>query len=502
MHAVTLGLGANLGDRLRCLQAAVDLLADGGVRTVASSRVWETEPVGGPPDQPPYLNAVIRDGDRSRPERSARRSCNHVEAELGRTRDVRWGPRTIDIDVLLFDDLVVDEPGAHDPASADDRALVRGAAAVGARPRSRARGRDAGSSTSPWMARARDRTPRRWSCHERRKICLRCDWSGETRSKNCPACGTELFVSEPREKARRVTRQPGPRRRSANLPTPTEETPSARPSARRARARSRGWITSALVGVIVAGAFVFITAHTPAATTATPTGSVSGLNGTLIYAAQDPQGWVLWMWDLQTGRVAPGPQVERPTSLVDASSVSPGWVGVTSRGHRQVASILHFLTPESRPIPDRCRRPRHVVIRRPGHHLAPGRGPDGWLPPARRDRQPCGVVRHLRCPVRRDDVRAPDHDRAERHVHLRGGRTRIDRVDRLRRWRLHGAIHRRPHAAESVHARGFPRDPGSATRRAGRPASHGACSSTAGPHPGPARYRSAGDVSRSWWMDS
>ena len=100
----------------------------------------------------------------------------------------------------------------------------------------------------------------------------------------------------------------------------------------------------------MAGAFVFITAHTPAATTATPTGSVSGLNGTLIYAAQDPQGWVLWTWDLQTGRVAPGPQVERPTSLVDASSVSPGWVGVTSQGHRQVASILHFLTPESRPI--------------------------------------------------------------------------------------------------------------------------------------------------------
>ena len=71
-----------------------------------------------------------------------------------------------------------------------------------------------------------------------------------------------------------------------------------RPSARRTRARSRGWITSALVGVIVAGAFVFITTHTPAATTATPTGSVSGLNGTVIYVAQDPQGWVLWAWSM------------------------------------------------------------------------------------------------------------------------------------------------------------------------------------------------------------
>jgi 7,8-dihydro-6-hydroxymethylpterin-pyrophosphokinase len=48
MHVVTLGLGANLGDRLRSLQSAVDLLAAEGVRAVASSRVWETDPVGGP----------------------------------------------------------------------------------------------------------------------------------------------------------------------------------------------------------------------------------------------------------------------------------------------------------------------------------------------------------------------------------------------------------------------------------------------------------------------
>jgi hypothetical protein len=126
--------------------------------------------------------------------------------------------------------------------------------------------------------------------------------------------------------------------------------PSARPRAQRTRARSRGWITSGLVGVIAAGAFVFITAHTPAGTTAAPNGPASDLDGTLIYAAQDPNGWALWKWDLRTGRVAPGPRVGRPTSLVDASSVSPGWVGVTSEGRRQVASILHFLTPEGRPI--------------------------------------------------------------------------------------------------------------------------------------------------------
>jgi 2-amino-4-hydroxy-6-hydroxymethyldihydropteridine diphosphokinase len=79
MHAVTLGLGANLGDRLRSLQAAVDLLADGGVRTVASSRVWETEPIGGPPDQPSYLNAVIRTETEADPN-EVLAICNHVEA--------------------------------------------------------------------------------------------------------------------------------------------------------------------------------------------------------------------------------------------------------------------------------------------------------------------------------------------------------------------------------------------------------------------------------------
>ena len=57
-------------------------------------------------------------------------------------------------------------------------------------------------------------------------ICLRCDRSGETRSKKCPACGTDLFASEPREKARRATRQPGPRRRSANNHPPLDEVPA------------------------------------------------------------------------------------------------------------------------------------------------------------------------------------------------------------------------------------------------------------------------------------
>jgi 2-amino-4-hydroxy-6-hydroxymethyldihydropteridine diphosphokinase len=104
-----LGLGTNLGDRLANLQTAVDLLGtEPGIRVVVSSRIWETEPVGGP-DQPDYLNVVVRIESELEPGELLA-ACMRVEGSLGRVRDVRWGPRTIDIDVLLFGDVVSDEP--------------------------------------------------------------------------------------------------------------------------------------------------------------------------------------------------------------------------------------------------------------------------------------------------------------------------------------------------------------------------------------------------------
>jgi 2-amino-4-hydroxy-6-hydroxymethyldihydropteridine diphosphokinase len=112
---VFLGVGANLGDRLATLQRAVGLLAERGVRTVACSRVWATAPLGGPPDQPEFLNVVVEidPGDMSPTEVLA--AANAVEAELGRVREVRWGPRTIDIDVLLWDDLRSEDPALTIP---------------------------------------------------------------------------------------------------------------------------------------------------------------------------------------------------------------------------------------------------------------------------------------------------------------------------------------------------------------------------------------------------
>lgn len=101
-----LGLGSNLGDRLTSLQRAVDALdADAVTRVDAVSSVYETEPVGGP-DQEPFYNLAVRLATR----RSARRLlalCQDVERRLGRVRGVRWGPRTIDVDVLLYGDDVV-----------------------------------------------------------------------------------------------------------------------------------------------------------------------------------------------------------------------------------------------------------------------------------------------------------------------------------------------------------------------------------------------------------
>jgi 2-amino-4-hydroxy-6-hydroxymethyldihydropteridine diphosphokinase len=109
-----LGLGSNLGDRLTNLQTAVDALqGEPGLRVIASSRVWETVPVGGPP-QPDYLNAVLR----VETELSARDLLDiarRVEARLGRVRKERWGARAIDVDVLLFDEDVIAEPDLEVP---------------------------------------------------------------------------------------------------------------------------------------------------------------------------------------------------------------------------------------------------------------------------------------------------------------------------------------------------------------------------------------------------
>jgi 2-amino-4-hydroxy-6-hydroxymethyldihydropteridine diphosphokinase len=105
-----LGLGSNLGDRWRHLREAVESLPD----VVTVSPVYETDPVGGPPDQEPYLNCVVE----LETERSARELlgiCHRLEAAAGRVRTERWGPRTLDVDILLIGDQTIDEPDLQVP---------------------------------------------------------------------------------------------------------------------------------------------------------------------------------------------------------------------------------------------------------------------------------------------------------------------------------------------------------------------------------------------------
>ena len=97
-----LGVGSNLGDRRAFLQAAAEDLWAHGVQALASSSVYETEPVGEVLDQPAFLNACLRIETALGPE-ALLDACKAVEAALGREAGgVRHGPRPVDVDVLLL----------------------------------------------------------------------------------------------------------------------------------------------------------------------------------------------------------------------------------------------------------------------------------------------------------------------------------------------------------------------------------------------------------------
>ncbi len=111
------GLGSNLGDRDRMLWGAIHMLAfNPDVDVVAVSSFRETDPVGFL-DQPPFLNAAVAVDTELEP-RTLLDLLLWVERELGRTREgPRFGPRTIDLDLLLYGDEVLDEPGLTVPHS-------------------------------------------------------------------------------------------------------------------------------------------------------------------------------------------------------------------------------------------------------------------------------------------------------------------------------------------------------------------------------------------------
>lgn len=104
-----LGLGSNIGDRRRALRTAVGAIGD----LVAVSPLFETDPVGGP-EQDLYFNIVVELETRARP-RQLLELCRRLEAEAARRRTIRWGPRTLDVDVLLIPGTRVNEPDLEVP---------------------------------------------------------------------------------------------------------------------------------------------------------------------------------------------------------------------------------------------------------------------------------------------------------------------------------------------------------------------------------------------------
>lgn len=110
------GLGANLGERRRTIESAVASLRRAeGIEVVLVSRLIETSPVG-PVEQPAFLNGVVKLRT-TRPARDLLEVCLSIERAHGRNREreQRWGPRVLDLDLLLFGDLAIDEPGLHVP---------------------------------------------------------------------------------------------------------------------------------------------------------------------------------------------------------------------------------------------------------------------------------------------------------------------------------------------------------------------------------------------------
>jgi 2-amino-4-hydroxy-6-hydroxymethyldihydropteridine diphosphokinase len=143
MRDVVLALGSNLGDSAAILQGAVsDLASAPGLTITVASGVYETDPVGGP-DQDPYLNAVLL-GRTTLDDEALLRATQAVERAWHRVRDVRWGPRTLDVDIIAIGDerivtadLEVPHPRAHERAfvlvpwlDADPAAAIPGRGAV------------------------------------------------------------------------------------------------------------------------------------------------------------------------------------------------------------------------------------------------------------------------------------------------------------------------------------------------------------------------------------
>lgn len=113
MNTVHIGLGSNLGGREANCRAALVLLEERGARVLKVSSMHETEPWG-VAGQPAFINAAAEVETPLEPEEFLM-LINGIEKEMGRVKTVRWGPRVIDMDILLWGDLILEEPGLKVP---------------------------------------------------------------------------------------------------------------------------------------------------------------------------------------------------------------------------------------------------------------------------------------------------------------------------------------------------------------------------------------------------
>jgi 2-amino-4-hydroxy-6-hydroxymethyldihydropteridine diphosphokinase len=108
MKTAYLGLGSNVGERLEQLESAIKILDNvEGVQVSQISSVYETEPVGYV-DQPNFLNLCVEVKTELIPQQLLQQ-CFYTEQQLHRVRDIRWGPRTLDVDILLYEDEIIEE---------------------------------------------------------------------------------------------------------------------------------------------------------------------------------------------------------------------------------------------------------------------------------------------------------------------------------------------------------------------------------------------------------
>ena len=114
MHKVFLGIGTNLGDKTKNIKDAYERIKAKGIKIIRKSPVYETKPYGPIREQSNFLNSVVEVETGDSPDGLLSKIIE-IENEMGRTRDLRWGPRIIDIDILFYDDLVIKQENLKIP---------------------------------------------------------------------------------------------------------------------------------------------------------------------------------------------------------------------------------------------------------------------------------------------------------------------------------------------------------------------------------------------------